>query len=48
MDFFLFAAASRSALRPTQAPIQQVPWALTGGKVSGGWNWWDNFIYCRG
>jgi len=27
-DFFLFATASRPALRPTQSPIQWVPSAL--------------------
>jgi hypothetical protein len=31
---FHFSIASRPALRPTQSPIQWIPWAL-GGKAAG-------------
>jgi len=32
---FLFTTASRTALGPTQPPIQWVP----GGKAAGAWSW---------
>jgi hypothetical protein len=36
LGIFLFSTASRTALRPTQSPIQWVPRALSlGGKAAG-------------
>jgi hypothetical protein len=40
LRIFLFTTASRTALRPTQPPIQCVPGALSlGSKATGAWSW---------
>jgi hypothetical protein len=47
LGIFLFTTASRTALGPTQLPVQWVPGAL-GGKAAGAWSWPLTSIYSRG